>query len=426
MKDCQTEKQQLYFACYRLHTLIGSAIFSKYIIDKEVDYMEVKTTLPEIFDEFGEARQQGFLAVKEMKKNGQPVVGVYCTFMPEELVLAAGAIQISLCSTSDETIPDAEEDLPRNLCPLIKSSYGFGKTDKCPYFYFSDLVVGETTCDGKKKMYEYMAGFKDLYLMQLPHNRDTVASKQLWYSELVAFKEKLEDYFDVTVTEDAIRQAIHLKNRERIAKQNFYRLGQLNPPAIAGSEIFKVMYGAQYKFDKEEIITTLEETTAKVKAQYLAGLRLDDKPRILVTGSPIGGVTEKVIRAIEENGAIVVAFENCTVAKAVEKLVDETQPDVYQALTDKYLQIGCACMSNNQPRKELLSQMIDDYQVDGVIDMVLQNCIPFSVESLQIKRYLQEEKQTPYMYLETDYSTADVEQINTRVAAFIEMLAVTV
>lgn len=158
----------------------------------------------------------------------------------------------------------------------------------------------------------------------------------------------------------------------------------------------------------------------------MAGLRLDDKPRILVTGSPIGGVTEKVIRAIEENGAIVVAFENCTVAKAVEKLVDETQPDVYQALTDKYLQIGCACMSNNQPRKELLSQMIDDYQVDGVIDMVLQNCIPFSVESLQIKRYLQEEKQTPYMYLETNYSTADVEQINTRVAAFIEMLAVTV
>lgn len=114
--------------------------------------MELRTSLPEIFDEFGEARRQGFLTVKEIKEQGKPVVGVYCTFMPEELVLAGGAIQISLCSTSDETIPDAEEDLPRNLCPLIKSSYGFGKTDKCPYFYFSDLVVGETTCDGKKNV----------------------------------------------------------------------------------------------------------------------------------------------------------------------------------------------------------------------------------------------------------------------------------
>lgn len=127
--------------------------------------MKLKTELPEIFDEFGEARKNGFMAVKELKETGQPVVGVYCTFMPEELVLASGAVQISLCSTSDETIGAAEEDLPRNLCPLIKSSNGFGKTDKCPYFYFSDLVVGETTCDGKKKMYEYMADFKDTYLV---------------------------------------------------------------------------------------------------------------------------------------------------------------------------------------------------------------------------------------------------------------------
>lgn len=71
--------------------------------------------------------------------------------MPQEIPLAAGAVVVSLCSTSDETIEEAEKDLPRNLCPLIKSSYGFGKTDKCPYFYFSDLVVGETTCDGKKE-----------------------------------------------------------------------------------------------------------------------------------------------------------------------------------------------------------------------------------------------------------------------------------
>ena len=54
--------------------------------------------------------------------------------------MAAGAVVVSLCSTSDETIEEAEKELPRNLCPLIKSSYGFGKTDKCPYFYFSDLV----------------------------------------------------------------------------------------------------------------------------------------------------------------------------------------------------------------------------------------------------------------------------------------------
>lgn len=384
--------------------------------------MQIKTELPEIFTEFDEARRQGFIQVKELKEQGIPVIGVYCTFMPEEIVLAANAVQISLCSTSDETIAAAEEDLPRNLCPLIKSSYGFGKTDKCPFFYFSDLVVGETTCDGKKKMYEYMEEFKPLYLMQLPNMRNSAASFNLWKDEIVRFKEKLEEFLDVEITEEQIRQAIRLKNREREARKNFYGLGKLNPPAIEGSEIFKVMYGANYTFEKEGLIEKLTTTTNTIQDQYPEKHQPQGKPRILITGSPMGGVTEKVIRAVEENGGAIVGFENCTVAKAVEKLVDEEKEDVYEALAEKYIDIGCACMSNNTSRFDLLDRMIDEYQVDGVLDMVLQSCHPYSIESLKVRRFCQEEKNVPYLYLETDYSTADIEQINTRVAAFIEML----
>lgn len=384
--------------------------------------MIIKKELPEIFAEFDEARRQGFIKVKELKEQGIPVVGVYCTFMPEEIVLAAGAVQISLCSTSDETITAAEEDLPRNLCPLIKSSYGFGKTDKCPFFYFSDLVVGETTCDGKKKMYEYMEEFKPLYLMNLPNARNSEAAFGLWKDEIIRFKEKLEVFLGVTITEEGIRQAIYLKNKERMARKKFYGLGKLNPPAIEGSEIFKVMYGANYTFEKEQLIHTLDETTAKILADYSGKQHQSKKPRILITGSPMGGVTEKVIRAIEENGGTIVGFENCTVAKAVERLVDEEKEDVYEALAEKYIDIGCACMSNNTSRFDLLNQMIDDYQVDGVLDMVLQSCHPYSIEALKVRRFCQSEKNIPYLYLETDYSTSDIEQINTRVTAFIEML----
>ncbi len=75
----------------------------------------------------------------------------------------------------DEPIPAAETHLPKNLCPLIKASYGSALTDTCPYFYFSDLVVGETTCDGKKKMFELLGEIKPTYVMQLPHSRDADA-----------------------------------------------------------------------------------------------------------------------------------------------------------------------------------------------------------------------------------------------------------
>lgn len=385
--------------------------------------MSLVTELPSIFSDFSDARQQGFLTVMELKEQGIPLVGTYCTFMPQEIAMAAGAAVVSLCSTSDETIEEAEKTLPRNLCPLIKSSYGFGKTDKCPYFYFSDIVVGETTCDGKKKMYEYMAEFKPVHVMQLPNNSESAESVALWRSEIIRFQKRLEAQFGCEITEQSIRDAIDLRNRERRALTEFYRLGQLNPPAMTGREILSVVYGATFKFDKRALIGELETLTAKVRAEYAAGKRLDPRPRILITGCPIGGAAEKVVRIIEENGGWVVGYENCTGAKATEQCVDENpQTDVYDALTEKYLAIGCSCISPNTQRLNMLSEMVQDYQVDGVIDVILQACHTYAVESLLINRHIREKHDIPYMAIETDYSTSDTGQLATRIAAFIEML----
>ena len=385
--------------------------------------MSLVTQLPSIFSDFSDARQQGFLTVMKLKEQGVPLVGTYCTFMPQDIVMAAGAAVVSLCSTSDETIEEAEKTLPRNLCPLIKSSYGFGKTDKCPYFYFSDIVVGETTCDGKKKMYEYMAEFKPVHVMQLPNNSESAESVALWRSEIIRFQKRLEEQFGCEITEQGIRDAIDLRNRERRALTEFYHLGQLNPPAMTGREILSVVYGATFKFDKRALIGELETLTAKVRAEYAAGKRLDPRPRILITGCPIGGAAEKVVRIIEENGGWVVGYENCTGAKATEQCVDENpQADVYDALTEKYLAIGCSCISPNTQRLNMLSEMVQDYQVDGVIDVILQACHTYAVESLLINRHIREKHDIPYMAIETDYSTSDTGQLATRIAAFIEML----
>ncbi|WP_354691769.1 double-cubane-cluster-containing anaerobic reductase [Phytobacter sp. RSE-02] len=383
--------------------------------------MSLITELPEVFEQFSDARQKGFLTVMELKEQGIPLVGTYCTFMPQEIAMAAGAVVVSLCSTNDETIEEAEKDLPRNLCPLIKSSYGFGKTDKCPYFYFSDLVVGETTCDGKKKMYEYMADFKAVHVMQLPNSATDDASRALWKSEILRLQQHIEERFGQPISETALREAIVLKNRERQATADFYRLGQLNPPALSGADILKVVYGATFRFDKNALITELNEMTARVKAQWEQGKRLGSRPRILITGCPIGGAAEKVVRAIEENGGWVVGYENCTGAKATERNVAE-DGDVYDALTDKYLAIGCSCISPNTERLRLLSQMVEEYQADGVVDVILQACHTYAVESLAIKRHVRQQHNIPYMAIETDYSTADIGQLSTRVAAFIEML----
>lgn len=380
--------------------------------------ISLQKELPEIFDEFAEARRNAFLKVKEVKDSNIPVVGVFCTFFPQELALAAGATSVSLCATSDETIADAERDLPKNLCPLIKSSYGFAITDKCPFFHFSDLVVGETTCDGKKKMYEYLAKVKPVHVMELP-NKQSEEGLKLWYTEVVKMKEYLEDFFEVEITDEDIREAIKIKNAERSALKDFYGIMKDEELPIMGLDMWHVLNGATFKFDKKAIPEELKGLKEKVLSEHK---HIKGRPRILVTGCPIGGATEKVISAIEDNGGIVVAFENCGGAKAIDRNVEEGTDDPYFAIAEKYLNIGCACMSPNPNRRDLLSRMIDEYKVDGVVDMHLQTCTPFQVESLEIKNFCNNEKHIPYIAVETDYSKSDIGQLNTRLAAFVEMI----
>ncbi|MCI9025589.1 MAG: 2-hydroxyacyl-CoA dehydratase [Dorea sp.] len=383
--------------------------------------MEIIKDLPEVFEEFAEQRKNSFLAVKQLKDQGVPVVGAYCTYFPQEIAMAMGAATVGLCSTSDETIAEAEKDLPKNLCPLIKSSYGFAKTDKCPFFYFSDVVVGETTCDGKKKMYEYMSEFKDVFLMELPNTQSEEALK-LWKSEIIRFKEYLEKKFDVTITEDDIREAIKVNNAVKVSLKGLYELMRNDPAPITGQDLFKVLYGSTFKFDRKAIPAEVDALVEKIEKEYAEGKMLDKKPRILISGCPIGGATEKVIKAVEENGGVVVTYENCTGAKSIDKLVDEENPDVYDALARRYLNIGCSVMTPNPNRLELLGRLIDEYKVDGVVEMTLQACHTYNVETLAIRRFVNEKKNIPYISVETDYSQADIGQLNTRIAAFLEML----
>ena len=115
-------------------------------------------------------------------------------------------------------------------------------------------------------------------------------------------------------------------------------------------------------------------------------------------------------------------LKNCSGAKSIDKLVDEDTDDIYQAIAERYLSIGCSVMTPNPNRLELLGRLMDEYQVDGVVEMILQACHTYNVESLGIRRFVNEEKGKPYISVETDYSQADIGQLNTRIAAFIEML----
>ena len=377
--------------------------------------------LPDVFESFNDARKKGFLTMKEEKDKGRKVVGTFCTYTPRELIYAADAISVSLCSTSDETVPDAEKVLPKNLCPLVKSSYGFAITDKCPYMYFSDMIIGETTCDAKKKMYELLGEIKDTYVMQLPHSKNNF-SMALWKNELVELIKKLEEKFDVKITEDKIKEAIKLCNKERKAMKEFFNLAKLNPSPIKGADMHEALYSSNFKFDRELYINEIKSLTNSLKEKYDKGETPFKKgtPRILITGCPTGGLVDKIVKQLEDAGSSVVCLENCVGTKNFEMLVDEDKEPI-DAIAERYLNIPCSIMTPNDDRMNRIKEYIKDYSVDGVVDVTLTACHTYAIETEKVRRAV-ESCGKSYLAVETNYSNSDAGQLKTRLEAFVEML----
>ena len=379
--------------------------------------------LPRTFEEFNEQRRQSFLKVKDFKQAGGRLVGYLCSYTPLEVIDAAGASAVGLCGTSDEVIPAAEEVLPANLCPLIKSTYGFAYSQKCPFTHFSDLIVGETTCDGKKKMYELLDELKPTHILHLPQGRSRAHEREGWYEEVVALKEALERLYGIEIGDDALRDAARLRNRLRRATLALFELQRADPPAMSGVELMSTMFAGTFNFDVRAYVESLERLCERRSARAASGEPAVDPAarRILITGCPVGGVIGKVGATIERNGGVVVCEDDCGGERTNRFMVDEEAPDILRAIAERYLKINCSVMTPNDDRFVATREMVEKYRVDGVIECVLTACHTFNVESARTERAM-EEAGVPYMKLETDYSSGDLGQLETRIAAFIETL----
>lgn len=371
--------------------------------------------------ELQQLSDQNLLDMEGAKEQGRKVIGFYCLYAPVELAVAAGAIPVSLCGTRHEPIPLAERVLPRNLCPLIKSSFGFAAGDTCPYFRFSDLVVGETTCDGKKKMFEFLAEYRPMHVLQLPQQQEGEALS-FWKGELTRFKEKVETVTGTEITPERLSSAIRLLNEERAARKALMDLGRMDPPPISGMELVHILFRVGFFIDKKKGISVIETLVEafRERGRKGEGTVSLEAPRILLTGVPVGLGSHKVIQLIERAGAVVTALENCSGYRGIQPVDEEKEP--FSALAEKTLMTPCSVMSPNPGRLKMLEEMIVDFSIQGVVDLTWQACHTYNVESRRIETFVEERFGIPFLHLETDYSESDTEQLAVRIEAFLEVV----
>ena len=386
----------------------------------------MSTSLPEHFEDFAEARREGFLRVKELKDKGEKICGAFCQYTPSEIIYAAGLYQVALCGRSPDPIKTAETRLPANLCPLIKASYGHALEESCPYAYFSDVVVGETTCDGKKKMYELLGELKPMQVIHLPNVPDYERSLEMWTEEIRAFAKGLEEKFNVTITDDMLNESIEWCNKERIQAARIYELGKYDPPAITGTKMNDIMEGEQYMFDREAKYNKINEILDQCEKNWHDGIYPyepdPNRPRLIVSGGGYGGVSAKTINVMEELGGAIVCYEGCCGISSRRRLVDEDRSrDPYVRIAEKYIEVPCAVVSPNYRRMDQVRETIKEWHADGYVSITLHSCNPFAIETENIRRVC-EEMDIPLLHIETDFYPGDAGQIRTRIEAFLEMI----
>ena len=365
---------------------------------------------------FGNMIQNCYEYATDAKARGKRIVGIMCEYTPRELVLAADAVPVCLCGGSAEMIPPAEEHLPVNLCPLIKSTYGYHVRKANPFLEMADLIVAETTCDGKKKMYELMGLTRPTYIMELPqkpNDRDAMAH---WVSELRKLRAKLQEQFGLELTDDKIRRAIKRMNRERALRRELAALMKSQSPPLTGRQLL------DFKSTISGIEADLEqyEEAIELLKNQKADPGRNSAVRVLLTGVPIVHGAERVLDIIESNGGLVVCMDNCTGLKPILDDVDETADDPILALAEKYLRLPCSVMTTNNRRLDVLHELAAEYRPQCIIDLIWQACITYDVESYLVKEMAEKKLGIPYLRIETDYSPSDSARIALRVEALFE------
>ena len=352
------------------------------------------------------------------RASGRPIVGILCEYTPRELIMAAGAVPVCLCGGSAETIPAAEDELPANLCPLIKSTYGYLLEKSNPFLEMASLVVGETTCDGKKKMYELMGERRPMYVLELPQKENDAVALAHWETELRRFKIELARRFNVSISYAAIREAIGLMNRERRLRRDLAALMKTDRPPLTGRQLIDLKSSISgIPADLEQYEKALDMFRGKEGPPSAA-----DKVRVLMTGTPIVHGAERVLELVEEHGGLVVCMENCSGLKPILEDVDPAARDPICALAERYYHLPCSVMTPNDRRLDSLRRLVKEYRAECVIEVILQACLTYDVESFRIKRLCEKELGIPYLCIETDYSPSDSARLATRVEALFELV----
>lgn len=356
--------------------------------------------------------------VREWKEKGGKVVAWQCTYVPEEVIWAAGILPVRMTGDSREMeMEEANAHLYINTCSFCRAclELALGKQ-----WDFLDGYVSAATCDGSRRLADvwqiYVAHIPLLYVLTTPR-KFTERAHMLYLDEVREMKRRVEEFAGVKITDAALRDAIALHNRSRELLQELYKMRKAEKPPVTGAEVLEII-NASFRMPRDQFNGLMERLLAELKA---TGRQVSGSVRLMINGSPLNNA--EFIRTIESEGAIVVVDELCMGTRSWWDPIDtNTYRDPLEAISRRYLNnFPCARMVPCDRRFERVLDLARQWRVEGVVSQIVRYCVPYAHDQPLLRERL-EAIGVPVLELDVEYGTPGSGQIRTRAQAFLEML----
>lgn len=347
------------------------------------------------------------------KNRGRRVIGWSCSYTPEELIYAAGALPVMVFGDL-EPPKLADAHLPINCCSFIRS--GFNAALRGDYNYLDGFVTANS-CDNRNKIFDFWRYYAEVpytHYINTPSKR-TKSANDFFYEEILRFKTSLEASLGTSIPEEVLEKTIQLYNKNRLRLREVYELRKQNPPLISGVEAMEIVLSSMLT-SKEEHNVLLDQLLTQVSDR-------PDPPksgvRILVSGSIMDNT--KLIEVVESVGGSVVADDWCIGSRYFWDLTI-LRKDLLRAISDRYLnKVPSSFMYDEEHSFTHTHRMTTEFNVEAAIIFTIKFCDTHLFDAPQLVEDLQGIS-LPVLCLEWDHSSSGIAQLKTRIEAFIEML----
>jgi bcr-type benzoyl-CoA reductase subunit C len=354
--------------------------------------------------------------LEDWKNQGGKVLGYFCSFVPPEIISAAGLLPVRIRATGNKGTELSDAYMASLSCSFSRSCLNMALEGG---YDFLDGIIFGNSCDQVRRLHDiWKRKMQVPFIKILSIPRKTGDDQVQWYrDELASLRQELGNHFGVEISDDCIRKSIRMYNETRHLQKRVFNLLKVKNPPIKGSEVLSILVtGTAIPIERyNALLKEYLDAVSKVESSA------DARPRLMLLGSILDN--SDYVKVIEDVGAHVVAASHCF-AKAAWKDVVDDPGDPLLALARSCIaeQPYCPRMFGVFPKTAaFLKSMVKEFKADGVIGERMQFCDPSGFLMTMLKDEFKKEN-IPFLELDREYVLGGIGQMRTRVQAFLETL----